>query len=73
MGKNYKYFKTIKKNIKTIKKTIKAIKTVNIISSGGKSYKHFDGYFYNDHKVKPFHIVLPKTSEYVKSYDGQTK
>ena len=28
---------------------------------------------YNDHKVKPLHIVLPKTSAHVKSYDGQTK
>ena len=28
---------------------------------------------YNDHKVKPLHIRLPKTSNYVKSYDGQTK
>ena len=27
----------------------------------------------NDHKVKPLHIMLPKTSAYVKSYDGQTK
>ena len=28
---------------------------------------------YNDHKFKPLHIILPKTSIYVKSYDGQTK
>ena len=28
---------------------------------------------HNDHKVKPLHIMLPKTSPYVKSYDGQTK
>ena len=28
---------------------------------------------YNDHKVKPLHIILPKTSAYIKSYDGQTK
>ena len=27
---------------------------------------------YNDHKVKPLHIMLPKTSAYVKSPDGQT-
>ena len=27
----------------------------------------------NDNKVKPLHIILPKTSAYVKSYDGQTK
>ena len=27
----------------------------------------------NDHKIKPMHIAFPKTSAYVKSYDGQTK
>ena len=26
----------------------------------------------NDHKVKPSRIMLPKTSAYVKGYDGQT-
>ena len=38
-----------------------------------KSSKSFIGYLYNDHKVKPLHIMLPKASAYVKSYDGQTK
>ena len=28
---------------------------------------------YNDHKVKPLHIMLPKTSAYVKRYGRQTK
>ena len=28
---------------------------------------------YNDHKVKSLHIMLPKTSVYIKSYGGQTK
>ena len=28
---------------------------------------------YNDYKVKPLHIMLPKTSAYVKNYDRQTK
>ena len=28
---------------------------------------------YNDHRVKSLHIMLPKTSGYVKSYDGQAK
>ena len=27
----------------------------------------------NDNKVKPLHIMLPKTSAYVKNYDGETK
>ena len=33
----------------------------------------FIGYLFDDDKVKPLHIMLPKTSAYVKSYDGQTK
>ena len=28
---------------------------------------------YDDHKVRPLHIQLPKTSAYVKRYDRQTK
>ena len=28
---------------------------------------------YNDVKVKLLSIMLPKTSSYIKSYDGQTK
>ena len=35
--------------------------------------KYFLGYFHNDNKVKPLHIILPKISTYVKRYDGQTK
>ena len=31
------------------------------------------GYLHNDNKIKPLHILLPKTSAYVKSYDGRTK
>ena len=27
----------------------------------------------NDDKIKSLHIMLPKTSAYVKNYDGQTK
>ena len=45
----------------------------NKISFGEKDVKYFIGYFYNDHEVKPLHIMLPKTNAYVKSYDGQTK
>ena len=41
------------------------------ISFGEKIYKCFIGYLYHDHKVKPLHIMLPKTSAYVKRYDGQ--
>ena len=38
-----------------------------------KNYKYFIGYLYNDNKVKPLHIMLPKTSASVKRYHGQTK
>ena len=37
-----------------------------------KNYKYFIGYLYNDHKVRPLHVMLPKTSAYYFSYDGQT-
>ena len=30
------------------------------ISSREKNYNYFIGYFYNDHKVKPLHIMLKK-------------
>ena len=71
----------IEKNKFYRNKTPIFLKDVNIeevlvshkISSGEKNYKYFIGYLYNDHKVKPFHIMLPKTSAHVKSYNGQTK
>ena len=44
-----------------------------ILAFGEKRYKYFIGYLYNDYKFKPLHIMLPKTSAYLKSYDGQTK
>ena len=43
------------------------------ISFGEKCNKYFIGYLYNDHKIKPLHIMLPKTSDSVKSFDMQTK
>ena len=52
---------------------VEKVSISNKISFGEKNYKYFIGYLYNDHKVKPLHIMLPKTSAYVKSYDGQTK
>ena len=42
------------------------------ISFGEKNYKYFIGYLYNGNKVKPWYIMLQKTSAYV-SYDGQAK
>ena len=52
---------------------IEKVLILSKISSGEKNYKYFIGYLLNDHKVKPFHIMLPKTSAYVKRYDGQTR
>ena len=43
------------------------------ISSGEKKYKYFIYYLYNSFKVKLLHIMLPKTSAYVKGFDGETK
>ena len=37
----------------------------NKILFGEENYKYFIGYLYNDHKFKPSHIILPKTSAYV--------
>ena len=45
----------------------------NKIYFGEKNYKYFIGYLYFDNKVKPLHIMLPKTSAYLKLYDGLTK
>ena len=52
---------------------IEKVLVSNKISFGEKNYKCFFGYLYNDNKVKPLQIMLPKRSTYVKSYDGQTK
>ena len=71
----------IEKNKFYRNKTLISLKDINIqkilvsnnISFGEKNYRYFIGYLYKDHKVKPLHIMLPKTSAYVKSYDGQSK
>ena len=34
--------------------------------------KYFIGYLYDDYKIKPLHIMLHKTSAYVKDYDKKT-
>ena len=52
---------------------IEKVLVSNNILSGEKNYKYFIGYLCNHDKVKPLHIILPKTTTYVKSYDGQTK
>ena len=45
---------------------IERVLVSNKTSFGEKNYKFFIGYLYNDHKVKALHIILPKTSAYVK-------
>ena len=45
----------------------------NKISLCERNYKYFIGYLYNDHEVKPLHIMLPEISTYVKRYHKQTK
>ena len=45
----------------------------NMVSSGEKMYKYFIGYKDDDYKIKPLHIMFPKTSAYAKGYDGETK
>ena len=46
---------------------IEKVLVPNRISFGEKNHKCFTGYLNNDHKVKPLHIMLPKTRIYVKS------
>ena len=41
----------------------------NKISSYGKKDNYFIGYLRDDSKIKPSHIMLPKTRAYVKDYD----
>ena len=44
----------------------------NKIFSDEKNYKYSIGYT-DDYKIKPLHIMLPKTSAYAKSYGDETK
>ena len=43
-----------------------------MVSSGEKNYKYLIGYKYDDHKIKPLCIMLPKTNTSAKCYDGET-
>ena len=36
-------------------------------------FDYFIDCLYEDYKIKPIHIMLPKTSVYVKSYDSELK
>ena len=52
---------------------IEKVLVSNNNSFGEKICKYFIGYMYIDNKSKPLHIMLTKTSTFVKGYDGQTK
>ena len=52
---------------------IEKVLVSNKISLREKNYNYFIGYLYDDNRVNPLYIMLPKTSTYVKSYDGQGK
>ena len=49
-----------------------SISISNKTSSGANNYKHFIWYLHGDQKVKLLHIILLKTSSYIKSYCGET-
>ena len=44
----------------------------NKISSVEKKIAILYGYMDDDHKIKPFNLILRKASAYVKSYDDET-
>ena len=75
MGKEILRFediKVIKVNFFTIRPLylkrldIKKVLLTNKVSFSEENYQYFIGYLHNDHKFKPLHIILPKTSAYVK-------
>ena len=52
---------------------IEKVLVSNNIYFAKKNYKYFFGYLHNDNKFMPLHIMLPKPSACVKSYNEQTK
>ena len=45
----------------------------NKTSSSEENYKYFICYLHDYYKIESLNIMLPKTSAYVKEYDGQSK
>ena len=68
MGKKILRFDNI-----DIEKNTFYLRKTTILQFGEKSDKDFIGYLYDNYKIKPLHIMLPKTSAYVKNYSEQTK
>ena len=52
---------------------IEKVLVSNNISFGEKNYMYFIGYLYNVYKVEALHIMILKTSAYVKIYNERTK
>ena len=52
---------------------IEKVLVSNKIFFDEKNYEYFIGYLHDDNKIKPLHIMLPKTTAYVRNYGGQTK
>ena len=46
---------------------IEKVLVSNKISFGVKNYEYFIGYLDNNHKIKPLHIMLPKTTSYLRN------
>ena len=45
--------------------------TASTVSTDAKNYIYFIGYNNDNYKMKPLHIMLPKSSAYVKGYDSE--
>ena len=59
--------------IATVRGDIDNILISNNISSGEKKHKYFIEIRDNNYKTKSLCMMLPKSSAYVKLYDGKTK
>ena len=78
MGKEISTFANIQyeKNKFQCHKTLILLADVDIekvlasgkISFAQKNYKCFIGYLYDNYKVKPLHVMLPKTTAHAKSW-----
>ena len=66
-------FQCLKNSIFLEDVDIEKVLVSNKISSGEKIYKQFIDCLYNEHKIKTLHIMLSKTSTYVKRYNEKTK
>ena len=66
MGKVILTFRNIEGPIFLKNLDIEKVLVSKKVSSGTKNHKYFIGQLYNDHNV------LPETSAYIKSYNGQT-